>query len=299
MNLIRVIPAKGATDLYSQSPPRLKYIAIMKRPEAYALLTIAGLDPTGGAGVIADSKTATLLGVNPLAVTSANTIQNTCGLSKCVPTDEATLAAELENLLSDITPSAIKTGMLCSSLQTRIIANALKKVPEDIPLVADPVLAPTLGKNSADDIKDLMAGLTEDIFPRASVVTPNIPECERFLSLTIRDVRDEMEACVAFTAKFGQRATLLKGGHTADSDTLIDVFFDSSTESLVQIPNRRIESRNLHGTGCVLSSAIASLLAKGYPTEESVVRGIAMLNSRIHESADKRLGHGNGPSLIL
>lgn len=267
------------------------------RPKSF--LTIAGMDPCGGAGVIADTKTAISIGLNPFVAITALTVQNTMGMKYFSIVDDSLFENQLEAIFEDTVPDVIKTGMISSASQTEIIAKTIEKYAVEVPLVIDPVLSATIGPESSSDMDSLICGFKKNLFPKATLVTPNIPECERIIGCKINDVSDMMRYCVEFTKHCGCKSVLLKGGHLRQESGFIDVFYDSADETLVQIFNHAVESRNLHGTGCVLSSAIASFIAYGLKRYKAVIKAIEFLNKRMRESADLSLGKGNGAAMII
>ena len=272
----------------------------MGNDNPFKMLTIAGFDPSGGAGIIADVKCAAEHGVNALGAVTALTIQSTRGLERFIPVPVADFREQLSVLLSDIVPDSVKIGMLPSGEHALAIASMLQEYCPEVPVVAVPVLAPTSGNPSNSDKAALLEAYAGSILQNAVLATPNIPECEDFLGKEISSLEDSLKAAVDFTGKFGSRATLLKGGHgKGNADTLIDIFYDSDSGHLAEIIVPKVDTCNLHGTGCILSSAIASHLASGETLEAAVMKSESFINKALTEGAVFKYGSGNGASLIL
>lgn len=271
----------------------------MKHGIYTTILTIAGSDPSGGAGIQADIRTASLFGLYPLSVITALTSQNTLGVREVFPVDTEIVHSQLSTILSDVSPDAVKIGMLPSAETVESVAETIHEFQLGR-IVADPVLHATSGAslsgsrlaNTADAMKNLL-------FPKADVVTPNIPEAEIFLGHRINDINDAMDACVEFAEAFHCKSVLLKGGHLYDNGCCTDIFFDSFSGTLMQMPHSLISTTNLHGTGCVLSSSIASLLALDKPLHQAVAVAGRFLNNAIKAGKDFSLGKGNGPVYLL
>lgn len=251
------------------------------------VLSVAGSDSSGGAGIQADLKTMTALGVYGMTAVAALTAQNTVGVTGAVTTEPSFLAAQMKAVFEDIPPRAVKTGMIPSAELVRTIASELRKY-RAVNVVVDPVMVATSGAVLAED--EAVSAMKQDLFPLARVITPNIPETERLLGRSVKSRADMEQAAVTLGEKCGC-AVLVKGGHSlADAD---DVLFDSLTGSVRWLYGKRIESVNTHGTGCTLSSAIASFLALGWPLPAAVRWAKDYLSSAL--SAGFNLGRGSGP----
>ena len=249
------------------------------------VLSIAGSDSSGGAGIQADLKTMTSLGVYGMTVITALTAQNTLGVDSVVETSLDMLEAQIDSCLSDIEADSVKIGMLPSAEQVLVVARKLKEY-KCRNVVVDPVMVATSGSIlMKDSTKDIMA---KYLFPIAKVITPNIPEAQVLTGREINN-RDDMEnAAVDIGVKYGC-SVLVKGGHSvADAN---DVLFDKGV--ITWFEGKRIDNPNTHGTGCTLSSAIASYLALGYNLKDSILRAKKYLENAI--GADLDLGHGHGP----
>ncbi len=251
-------------------------------------LTIAGLDPSGGAGIIADIKTFRAFGCFPVAAATSLTFQNTQGVFGAVHQSAATLRGQVEPIFDDCTVDAVKTGMLPTleviAETARLITMAkLKNV------IVDPVVRSTSGFDLISD--EALRGLITDLFPIADLVTPNIPEAERIAEMTITSEVD-IHAAAAKIQALGARNVLIKGGHgVRDRGLATDhLFRDGRTE---RFEAEFIETTSTHGTGCTLSAAIAANMALGFDLIESVGRAKAFVHEAIRTAP--QLGKGNSP----
>lgn len=247
-------------------------------------LTIAGTDPSGGAGIQADIKTMTANGVFATCAVTALVAQNTTGVKSIVECTPDFLAEELDCVFTDIFPDAVKTGMVSSIPLIRVIAAKLKEYGAKN-LVVDPVMVATSGaKLLRSDAMEALARL----LPMAEVLTPNIPEAEILSGLSITDATGMETAAKSISERYGC-AVLCKGGHQInDAD---DLLWRHGVGKWFR--GKRINNPNTHGTGCTLSSAIASNLAKGYGLDEAVARAKAYISGALAAMLD--LGHGSGP----
>lgn len=249
------------------------------------VLSIAGSDCSGGAGIQADLKTMTALGVYGMSVVTALTAQNTTGVYAVEESAPEFVARQLDCVFEDIFPDAVKIGMVSSSAIIETIAAKLQEYQAKN-IVLDPVMVATSGgvlmKSEATQV------LVEKLFPLASLITPNIPEAEALSGLKIADKKD-MLAAAQKLAEQTSAAILLKGGHLTESAD--DLLFYNNEEYWFSAPH--IETKNTHGTGCTLSSAIACLLAEGEELPQAVEGAKQYLWQAIrHEPS---LGSGNGP----
>ena len=259
-------------------------------------LTIAGSDSCGGAGIQADIKTMTCNGVYAMSAITALTAQNTTGVSGIMEVTPEFLGAQIDAVVTDIFPDAVKTGMVSSAPLISVIAGkireyALKNV------VVDPVMIATSGSRLLND--DALKNLTEELIPLASVITPNIPEAQVLSGMEIKDSASMEKAAKAMSERFGC-AVLLKGGHNLNdaNDFLYDCkagtgIAAGTAEKGIWFYGDRIENPNTHGTGCTLSSAIASNLAKGQPLSDAVKNAKSYISGAL--SAMLNLGKGSGP----
>lgn len=227
------------------------------------VLAIAGCDSSGGAGIAADLKTFHAVGCHGACVVTAITAQNSLGVQAWLPVPAALVRAQLESVLDDLRPDAIKTGMMATSAVVRVVAEILAERPP-MTIVCDPVLASSSGHTLVEE--DTSAAMRELLFPLATVVTPNVPEAETLTGHEIHNLTDA-EAAARVILDWGPRAVVVKGGHlTAEPGTDLLV----SADRVTNLPGAWITSTNTHGTGCVFSSAIASQLARQYSLEDSV-----------------------------
>jgi len=248
-------------------------------------LTIAGSDPSGGAGLQADLKTFHQFGIYGQAVVTLATVQNTRRVSDVRPLDAEFVARQLEAVSEDIPPDAAKTGAL--GTVDIVEAAAAWAAETETPLVVDPVM---VSKHGAELIpRDAQTALAERLLPLARIVTPNVPEAERLTGLPIKNEED-MLAAAERIREMGARAVLLKGGHL-DGPEAIDLLLDGGRTS--EFRAQRVGTQHTHGTGCVTAAAITSGLALGRSLERSVRDAKQFVLSAI-ESAPG-LGSGSGP----
>ena len=248
-------------------------------------LTIAGSDSSGGAGIQADIKTMTANGVYAMSAVTALTAQNTTGVYGILESTPEFLASQLDCIFTDIFPDAVKTGMVSSTGLIEIIADKLKQYKAQN-IVVDPVMVATSGSRLIS--QEAVDTLKELLLPLATVLTPNIPEAEVLSGLTISGPADMEKAAQAIGEAYGC-AVLCKGGH--DLNDANDLLWRDGTCKWFH--GRRIDNPNTHGTGCTLSSAIASNLAKGYDLDTAVERAKAYLSGALAAMLD--LGAGQGP----
>lgn len=256
-----------------------------EKSERKAVLTIAGSDSSGGAGIQADIKTMMANGVYAMSAITALTAQNTLGVAGILETAPEFLEQQLDCIFTDIRPDAVKIGMLCGADMIRAAAKKLREY-HAVNIVLDPVMVSTSGSRllSREAVEEMKARM----FPLADLVTPNIPEGEVLTGMRIESPEDMEKAAETIACTYGC-AVLLKGGHQAGSaDDLL--YRDGSFR---WYSGRRIANPNNHGTGCTLSSAIASNLAKGFSMEEAVERAKKYISGALEAMLD--LGRGNGP----
>ena len=248
-------------------------------------LTIAGSDSSGGAGIQADIKTMTANGVYATSAITALTAQNTTGVYGILESTPEFLANQLDCIFTDIFPDAVKTGMVSSTALIAVIADKLRQYGARN-IVVDPVMVATSGARLISE--EAVDALKENLLPLATLLTPNIPEAEVLSGMTISDPAGMERAARTISEQYGC-AVLCKGGHQiSDADDLL-----WREGAGVWFRGRRIQNSNTHGTGCTLSSAIASNLAKGYDLDQSVRRAKAYISGALAAMLD--LGHGSGP----
>lgn len=248
-------------------------------------LTIAGSDSSGGAGIQADIKTMTVHGVYAMSAITALTAQNTTGVSGIYEVSPEFLAKQLDSIFTDIPPHAVKVGMVSSAELVRVIAQKLREYGAK-KIVVDPVMVSTSGSRLISE--DAVETLGRELFPIADLLTPNIPEAEVLTGMSIR-TPEEMEQAARRIGERFDCAVLCKGGHQVNSAN--DFLWQKSGGCWFY--GERIQNPNTHGTGCTLSSAIASNLAKGLTLEESVKRAKQYLSGALSAMLD--LGKGSGP----
>ena len=250
------------------------------------ILTIAGSDSCAGAGIQQDLKTISALNHYAVTVTTALTAQNTCGVRKVMRVPEDMLRAQLEAVLSDIHIDAVKTGMIPDEESAKVIVSFLKHV--EVPVVGEPGMLATSGTPLMDD--NCIAYIQGELFPLCALVTPNIPEAMRLSSST---TVDNLERVGHFLASHHATSFLLKGGHGI-GNVMRDVLFCPDGHTYVYSSPKIITS-NLHGTGCTLSSAVATFLAEGLPLPKAVEKAKQLIDSAIWKGKDLHIGKGNGP----
>lgn len=248
-------------------------------------LTIAGSDSGGGAGIQADLKTMTCLGVYGMSAITALTAQNTTGVTDILESTPEFLAKQLDCVFTDIMPDAVKTGMLSDKNLIEVIAEKLKEYKAKN-IVVDPVMISTSGSRLIS--KDAIESLENLLFPIATLITPNIPEAEVIAETSIKNQADMEQACTKIYNRFGC-SILIKGGHSVEDAN--DVLFHN--RNLIWYKTKKIDNPNTHGTGCTLSSAIASYLALGNSLEDAVKNAKDYLTGALEFGLD--LGKGSGP----
>jgi hydroxymethylpyrimidine kinase/phosphomethylpyrimidine kinase len=256
----------------------------------HTALTIAGSDCSGGAGIQADLKTFSALGCYGMSVITALTAQNTQGVSAIYPIEPMFIRQQLESIFADIEVKAIKIGMLFSAEIIEIIKSFLHNHTH-IPLVLDPVM---VSKNGNLLLRtNAITALREELFPLATLITPNISEAEYILQDKINSPKT-MEKAAREICDLGVKAVLLKGGHLDGTESM-DCFFDNKSNKITWLKARKIKTKNTHGTGCTLSAAIAAHLARGESLLEAVKAAKEYITAAILEGSKYRLGSGHGP----
>jgi hydroxymethylpyrimidine/phosphomethylpyrimidine kinase len=270
--------------------PRMNDIASTPAIARYArVLTIAGSDSGGGAGIQADLKTFAALGCYGMSAITALTAQNTVGVQGIHAVPPAFLKAQLQSVIEDIGVDAVKIGMLHEPGVVDVVAWAIEHYQLS-QVVLDPVMVATSGDRLIAD--DTVRVLVDRLFPLVTVITPNLDEAALLLQQPIASVSELSGAAQALMSQ-GARAVLLKGGHLP-GDEVVDVLTQRGQPEVV-LASPRIASRNTHGTGCTLSSAIAAQLALGLPLEDAVRAARAYILGAIQAGASVQVGHGHGP----
>jgi hydroxymethylpyrimidine/phosphomethylpyrimidine kinase len=256
-------------------------------------LTVAGSDSSGGAGIQADLKTFTALGVYGASVITALTAQNTHGVAAVEAVRPDFVLAQLDAVLSDLDVTALKTGMLANAAIVVAVARRLRNHAQDaraLPLIVDPVMVATSG-----DVllaTDAVDAVREELAPLAALLTPNLAEAAQLLGTTM--AHDEAAAQAQVAALFARCRcpVLLKGGHGAGAEA-VDLFYDGRT--LTRLARPRLKTPHTHGTGCVLSAAVAALMARGLALREAIAGAKAFVWQGLEAAASLRIGQGRGP----
>lgn len=253
----------------------------------FRALTIAGSDSCGGAGIQADLKSFSANGVYGMSVITAITAQNTMGVFGIQDINPEMIESQINVIFEDIRVDAIKIGMVSKIESIKAIANSLRKIEKLPVVVLDPVMISKSGFNLLS--KDAKDTLIKELFPLATLITPNLPEAEEILGIKIENL-DEMKEAALKLKELGPKAILVKGGHLENDAT--DLLFDG--ENFIFLPQERINTTHTHGTGCTLSSAIAANLAKGMNIDEAVKVGKRYITTAIEHGFE--LGNGVGPT---
>lgn len=253
-------------------------------------LSIAGSDPSGGAGLQADLKTFSACGCYGATVVVAVVDENTVGVSGVHPIPVDFVKGQIKSVLDDIGADAVKIGMLHSSDLIRAVKDTLSLYGIEN-IVLDPVMVATSGDPLLEP--DAVDTLKSVLVPYARVITPNIPEACILLGEKI-SFQKELPECARRLSMDGRVSVLLKAGHLSDED-LVDVFYNAETGKLTELRSARLHTRNTHGTGCTLSSAVASFLARGYGLDDAVAAAKDYIARAIEAGAEYEIGHGHGP----
>ena len=259
-------------------------------PQLKKVLTIAGSDSGGGAGIQADIKSISANGCFAASAITAITAQNTLGVNAVEGLSISIIEGQIDAVLGDIGADSVKIGMLHSAEVVQCVARMLRKYAITN-VVLDPVMVSTSGHKLIED--SAIEVLKSKLMPMVRVVTPNIPEAEILLGETISKQGDLPGAARRLAEMYGV-SVLLKAGHLVD-DELIDIFYNRETDEAIELSARRVDTRNTHGTGCTLSSAFAAQLAKGLPLTEAARAAKRYINQAIIHGADQNIGHGHGP----
>lgn len=252
------------------------------------VLSIAGSDPSGGAGILADIKAFSALGAYGTAVLTALTAQNTRGVTGVHAVPPEFVLAQLDTLLVDVRIDAIKVGMLANAALAGVVAERLSGI--DVPLVVDPVMVAKSGDRLLD--AEAIDALRCRVLPLARVLTPNLPEAGVLLGRAAPANVEEMREAAAALHRLGPRYVLVKGGHLTGADSP-DILFDGREFTELSAP--RVSTRNTHGTGCTLSAAIAALLARQPDVPSAIRDAKAYVSAALLASAELDVGSGHGP----
>ena len=255
------------------------------------ILTIAGSDSCGGAGIQADIKTISALGGYAASAITAVTAQNTCGVTAIHALPPAMVGAQIEAVMSDLRPLAIKIGMLNDAATAHAVADALERYQPPF-VVLDPVMVSTSGSKLLEE--EAIHVITHRLMPLATVATPNLAEACVLAHRQTIGTLEEMQQAARHLLRFGSRAVLVKGGHL-QGNAMCDVLAVREEETFHRFASPKVESRNTHGTGCTLSSAIATRLAFGDSLIEAVQRAKEYVFRGIEAGSGVHVGEGHGP----
>lgn len=254
------------------------------------VLTIAGSDSGGGAGIQADIKTISAMGCFATSAITAVTVQNTMGVEAIHPIPLEILAGQIDAVLSDIGTDAIKIGMLHSTEVVNIVADKIEKYGVKN-VVLDPVMVSTSGHRLIE--KSAIEVLKSRLMPLVRVITPNLPETEILLKRKISSEKEFPEVAKQLSHNVGV-SVFLKAGHLT-GEMLVDYFYNVETDEMVALPSKRVFTRNTHGTGCTLSSAFAAVLAQGESLTKAAQSAKRYIENAIISGAKYEIGHGHGP----
>ena len=255
----------------------------------YRALTIGGSENSGGAGIQADLKTFSALGCYGMSVITALTAQNTEGVQGIQEVDSKFIELQINSILEDIGVDVIKIGMLCNASVIKTVAKGLRKI-NICPIVLDPVMFAKSGDRLLQE--DAVESIKNELFPLATIITPNIPEAEALLGCSIESFESMQQAAVDLN-KLGPKAVIVKVGALL-ARTSYDCLLVEGGEPQ-WLKQERIDTKNLHGAGCTISSAISAFLARSYNLEDAVKEAKTYLTQALIAGADKNLGHGKGP----
>ena len=255
------------------------------------VLTIAGSDSGGGAGVQADIKAISATGGYAASAITAITIQNTVGVRDVFPLPISVIQKQIEAVMDDIGADAIKIGMLHSSEVAQAVRNTLDKYSNVRNIVLDPVMVSTSGHRLIEE--KAIEVLISDLVPIARVITPNIPEAEILAGMQIKS-QDDLPIAARKLSYGGKVSVLMKAGHLS-GDKLVDYFYNAERDHIIELKSSRCDTKNTHGTGCTLSSAFASFLAQGLDLDDAAVHAKEYITNAISSGADYECGNGHGP----
>ena len=260
----------------------------MKTPTI--VLTIAGSDSSGGAGIQADIKAISAMGSYAASVITSVTAQNTLGVQAIHPIPSDMVRQQIESVMDDLHPETIKIGMVCDKdIALTISKNIHKYQPRWV--VYDPVMVSTSGHKLMTD--DTINIIRQKLIPQANLITPNLHEAKILLGNSLKD-EDEMKKGAELLGKTYRCSVLIKGGHL-ENDEMCDILYDATEEQCFRYHAPKIESHNLHGTGCTLSSAIATKLSQGHPLKEAIALAKDYVTKAIDASKNMHIGNGYGP----
>ena len=254
-----------------------------------SVLAIAGFDGSGGAGIQADIKTISALGSYATTVLTALPVQNTQGVLNIYPIPIEAVGEQIEAIMDDIMPAAIKIGMVHTPELVATIAKTLEKYPK-VPIVFDPVMVATSGHRLIEEAT--ISALSKQLLPIATIITPNMDEAALLANIEVKTLED-MRFAGEYILGMGCNSVLMKGGHQ-ETERITSLFFDLN-EGCVPFESTKIRTNNTHGSGCSLSSAIATYLAQGETLFNAVASGQSYVHDAIDHGKNVRTGKGNGP----
>lgn len=254
------------------------------------VLTIAGSDSGGGAGIQADIKAISATGAYAASAITAVTVQNTLGVQDVHPVPVPFISAQISAVLDDIGADAVKIGMLHSAEVVRAVRSSIEKYGIRN-IVLDPVMVSTSGHRLIEE--SAVQVLSSDLVPSARVITPNIPEAEILAGENITSQKDLARIARKLSCG-GKVSVMMKAGHLTD-EYLVDVFYNAEEDRMLELRSRRSATKNTHGTGCTLSSAFASYLAQGFSLDDAAKAAKEYISRAIESGARYEIGHGHGP----
>ena len=266
-----------------------QYVETMKK-RYNTVLTIAGSDSGGGAGIQADIKAISAMGCYAASAITAITVQNTLGVQAVHPVPLDILRGQIDAVLSDIGADAVKIGMLHSSEVVILVAEMIEKYGIRN-VVLDPVMVSTSGHRLIEE--DAVEVIKSRLLPLARVITPNVPEAEILAGCKIAG-EDEFEAIARRLSDNGNVSVLMKAGHLS-GDSLVDYFYNAEDDTITRLQSKRVQTKNTHGTGCTLSSAFAASLAKGENLTDAAISAKRYIEHAIISGAEYEIGKGHGP----
>ena len=264
----------------------------MKQTKSYPIaLSIAGSDSSGGAGIQADLKTFSALGVYGATAITAITAQNSLGVHAQLALDPRMVYDQICAVVDDLHPQVVKIGMLANVAIVHAVAEALTKY--HLPLILDPVILSTSGHRLLSE--DAQKSLKHKLLPLSTLVTPNIPEMRALTNMPLATFEDK-ERAAQHLMEYGARAVLLKGGHE-EGETKSDILFSASQNGIYStiFSSPTVQTRNTHGTGCTLSAAIAAFMARGVALRDAIAEAKRYVTEALRSGADITVGHGFGP----
>lgn len=266
-----------------------QYVETMKK-RYNTVLSIAGSDSGGGAGIQADIKAISAMGCYAASAITAITVQNTLGVQAVHPVPLEILRGQIDAVLSDIGADAVKIGMLHSSEVVILVAEMIEKYGIRN-VVLDPVMVSTSGHRLIEE--DAVEVIKSRLLPLARVITPNVPEAEILAGCKIAG-EDEFEAIARRLSDNGNVSVLMKAGHLS-GDSLVDYFYNAEDDTITRLQSKRVQTKNTHGTGCTLSSAFAASLAKGENLTDAAISAKRYIEQAIISGAEYEIGKGHGP----